>query len=133
MHKADAFDALSTAEHQEIRDLVRRFLHALNDAVTGDCHVAHRYGKLLQKLWFPDARAPDDSLNAGRGDQVSLEPVPSYRESSFGPMLDATTAGFGLHNPEANYRLVPEFDLLYQSLFNLDTDPFSSESIDLRI
>lgn len=120
-------------EHQEIRDLVRRFLHALDNAVTSDCHVAHRYGKLLRKLWFADAGVTDLSLDATRhgGDQINPEPFPSYKESTFGPMLDdtgdATTPGFGLRNPEANYRLVPEFDLLYQSFFNLETGPFNPE------
>lgn len=106
---------MSTVEHGEIRDLVRRFLNALGDAVTSDCHVAHRYGKLLQKLWFPDAGV---SLDGCCGDQVNPKPF-SYNESFFGSMLDdasdATTAGIDPCNLEANYRLVPEFDLLYQS------------------
>ena len=128
LHKADASDALSTVEHHEIRDLVRRFLNALGDAVTSDCHVAHWYGKLLQKLWFPNT---DISLDAC-GDQVNPRPF-SYNESFFGSMLDnssdATTAGLDPCNLEANYRLAPEFDLLYQSFYNSDTDPFNSESV----
>lgn len=134
------FDALSTVEHREIRDLVRRFLHVLDDAVTSHCHVAYRYGKLLQKLWFDDAGATRTLLDSNRGDQVNSEPSPPYKESSFGSTLDnssdATPSGLGLQISEANYRLVPEFDLLYQSLFNLETDPFSSESaagMDFRV
>lgn len=129
-------------EHHEIRDLVKLFLHALNNAVTSDCHVAHRYGKLLRKLWFADAGITDLSLNVTGhgGDHSNPEHFPSYKESTFGPMLDDTgddtTPGFGLRNPEANYRLAPEFDLLYQSFFNLDTDPFNPElsaGIEMRI
>lgn len=126
-------------EHCEIRDLVRRFLQVLNNAVTSDCHVACRYGKLLQKLWFDEVDATDTLSDIGRGEQVNPEPS-LYNESSSGPILDvinsATASGLGLSISEDSYSLVPEFDLLYQTFFNPETSPLNSKSatgMDFRI
>lgn len=54
LFKAGAFGTLSKTEHDEVVDLIHRFIHVMERTASSETHIASRYNKLLKKLWFSD-------------------------------------------------------------------------------
>ena len=54
LFKTDAFGTLSNAEHDEVVDLIQRFIHVMERTASSETHIALRYNKLLKKLWFAE-------------------------------------------------------------------------------
>ncbi|KAK6223987.1 hypothetical protein LQW54_000133 [Pestalotiopsis sp. IQ-011] len=50
--KARVAGAISNDNHERLVEMMRRFVSSLDRATTGDSHIASRYSKLLQRLWF---------------------------------------------------------------------------------
>ena len=69
----------------------------------------YRYGKLLQKSWFPDADIPSDACCWNQGN-----PKPSsYNESFFGSLLDDASDTATAGQTHATWKPITDW---YQSL-----------------
>ncbi|KAH6981369.1 hypothetical protein BKA56DRAFT_587154 [Ilyonectria sp. MPI-CAGE-AT-0026] len=71
LYKAHASGAISSGQYAQTASLMQRFTSALKLAAVDENHVASRYAKLLDRLWF---RRPETTLAAaGRPENMNLE------------------------------------------------------------
>ncbi|KAJ5713940.1 uncharacterized protein N7483_011121 [Penicillium malachiteum] len=78
LFKSHLSGAVSPARYQETKKLMRRFINVLAQVSANEnhAHIASRYAKLLQRLWFHrEEQSPD---NARTGTQVSVERGDQY-------------------------------------------------------
>lgn len=78
LFKAHASGAISSEKHVQTVALMRRFINVLDTAATGADHIAAKYAKLLNGLWFHTTRQrnPTDIARSDDGIQDMNPPQP---------------------------------------------------------
>ncbi|RDL38136.1 uncharacterized protein BP5553_05569 [Venustampulla echinocandica] len=135
LYKADFFGAFSAVEHNDVMDLVRRFIRVLSDAATSDRHIGYRYSKLLKRLWFNEKTSPT-TLSTARpeGTQINPGAFPASHEdqaqnASNTTLNDATynfPSNMDLSILEADFGAIPDFNPFYPSFSTLETELFAA-------
>lgn len=67
LYKAHAVGAIPTEKFSEMTELMCRFVTTLKSAATDEEHIASKFAKLLERLWFRRANtsAPGSHLQSG--------------------------------------------------------------------
>ncbi|KAF6833231.1 hypothetical protein CMUS01_06637 [Colletotrichum musicola] len=76
LFKAHASGAISSEKHAQTAALMRRFINVLDTAATGADHIAAKYAKLLNGLWFHTTRQrnPNNIARSNEGIQEAHPP-----------------------------------------------------------
>lgn len=72
LYKAHAAGAISSGKHAQTASLVRRFIGVLEIAATDTDHIASKYAKLLNGLWFHKGGARGDTTRS-RGSEERVQ------------------------------------------------------------
>lgn len=117
LFKADTFGALSKTEHDEVVDLIQRFIHVMERTASSETHIALRYNKLLKKLWFAHgpyahATALDNPAVASDSRTIGGSDNPTFRN------MDNSAAALDLGQ-------ALDLELFHPSFSTLDMDLFS--------
>ena len=115
LFKADAFGTLSKTEHDEVVDLIHRFIHVMERTASSETHIALRYNKLLKKLWFSDsshATALDNPAVASDARTIGGSDNPTFCN------MDNSAAALDLGQ-------ALDLELFHPSFSTLDMDLFS--------
>ncbi|KAF7521833.1 hypothetical protein G7054_g12334 [Neopestalotiopsis clavispora] len=92
--KARVAGAISNENHEKFVEMMRRFVSSLNRATTGDRHIASRYSKLLQRLWFDKtASMPQDPDTSHQDLLSSPGPIGPSLGTSTDPLTTADSLG----------------------------------------
>lgn len=95
--KARVAGAISSDNHERLVEMMRRFVSSLDRATTGDKHIASRYSKLLQKLWFEEpAPKTTNEPHASQRDILGVQVTPITPPLGLGADPLAMTDHIGL-------------------------------------
>ncbi|KAK1487239.1 hypothetical protein CCUS01_03583 [Colletotrichum cuscutae] len=72
LYKAHAAGAISSGKHAQTASLMRRFVGVLETAATDTDHIASKYAKLLNGLWFHKGGARGDATRS-RGSEERVQ------------------------------------------------------------
>ena len=115
LFKTDAFGTLSNAEHDEVVDLMQRFIHVMERTASSETHIALRYNKLLKRLWFSGGSyATSWDKPAVASDATTI----GGSDNPIADNMDNSAAAVDLGQPL-------DLDLFHPSFSTLDMDLFS--------
>ncbi|KAF9874289.1 C6 transcription factor [Colletotrichum karsti] len=101
LYKAHASGAISSATHAQTAALMRRFIDVLETAATDADHIAAKYAKLLNRLWFQRTENTTNSRRQRNLDD-SAEPSAAQEANTLQPFLG--------EDDDADSNHLPSFD-----------------------
>ena len=127
LYRAGIFGALDiTDEQEEVANLVRGFIAALENSASNYHHIGRRYSTLLKNLWFPGLEQTSANSQA-------------IQMKTFGSAKCTTNTGTS--TPEVSQSMDPEpqvsmlvtmsFDPFYGGFSGFETDIFGFASQDV--
>lgn len=122
------FGALIVKEEiDEVIELVRGFISALENASTGSHHIGLRYSRLLKSLWFSESSRRTEGSTGDILDKDSIREPARQPQSTGGiyqPLFDHSTTGVPENiNPmtaDRNLLETSSFEPFYGDFSNID-------------
>lgn len=127
LYRAGIFGALNiTDEQEEVVDIVRGFMAALENSASSYHHIGQRYSTLLKNLWFPGLEQ-----TSANNQTIQMKTYGSAK----------STTNTGLNTPKVSQSIDPEpqvpmletmsFDPFYGSFSGFEADVFGFTSQDI--